>query len=281
MKLNCFVIYEKLNLLSLDVVAGACSGMYFFADLMKLELSWKIYFLLALAVWSIYTFDHLLDAKKVEGPARTQRHRFHQEHFNFLLVFMAIAVLTGLFLAFWFLPTMKMLGSGLILAFLTLSSMTGLRLGGNKTAVVKELSTALFYVSGLLLAPLLYFDFSFASNSWLIFAGAYLLLAWFNLVFLSYIDGEEDLAEGHPSVMTVIGKMKTRRLLWVLTVIGLVYLVFLFVLLPSYYHIYSLIWGLMLLMHVISFVESPNVDTIKTRKRLELAFSLPLLLLLF
>lgn len=281
MKLNCSVIYEKLNLLSLDVVAGACSGMYFFADLMKLELSWKIYLLLALAVWSIYTFDHLLDAKKVKEPARTQRHRFHQEHFYVLLVFMAAAVFTGLFLAFWFLPTMKMLGSGLILAFLTVSSMAGLRLGGNKTAVVKELSTALFYVSGLLLAPLLYFDFFFASNSWLFFAGAYLLLAWFNLVFLSYIDGDEDLAEGHPSVMTVIGKVKTRRLLWVLTTIGLIYLVFLFVLLPSYYHIYSLIWGLMLLMHVISFVESPNADNIKTRKRLELAFSLPMLLLLF
>ena len=281
MKLNYFAIYEKLNLLSLDVVAGACSGMYFFADLMKLELSWKIYLLLALAVWSIYTFDHLLDAKKVQGPSRTQRHRFHQKHFNLLLVFMAVAVVAGLFLAFWFLPTMKMLGSGLILAFLTLSSMVGLRLGGNKTAVVKELSTALFYVSGLVLAPFLYFDFSFSSNNWLFYVGAYLLLAWFNLVFLSYLDGEEDSADGHSSVVTVIGKVKTRRLLWVLSVTGLIYLVFLFVLLPSFYHIYSLIWGLMLLMHIISFVESPNAKNIKIRKRLELAFSLPVLLLLF
>jgi hypothetical protein len=281
MKLNSFVIYEKLNLLSLDVVAGACSGMYFFADLMKLELSWKIYLLLALAVWSIYTFDHLLDAKKVETPARTQRHRFHQEHFYLLLVIMFTAVFVGLFLAFWFLPSLKMIVSGLILAFLTLLSMAGLRIGGNITAVVKEFSTAFFYVTGLMLAPLSYFDFYFSSNNWLFFAIAYLLLAWFNLVFLSYIDGEEDSAEGHHSIMTAIGRVKTRRLLWVLTAIGLVYLIFLFVKMPSYYHVYSLIWGLMLLTHIISFVEPPNATNIQTRKRLELAFSLPLLLLLF
>ncbi|EPR65946.1 hypothetical protein ADICYQ_5091 [Cyclobacterium qasimii M12-11B] len=275
------VFNEKFNLLSLDVVAGACAGMYFFADLMKVELSWKIYLLLGLAVWSIYTFDHLLDAKKVKGQALSPRHRFHQDHFTLLLVMLFVAVICGFVLAFCFLPSFKMFGSGLLLAFLIVLSMAVLRLAGKKTAAVKEFSTALFYVAGLVLIPLLNIDFSFSTNYWMYFLGAYLLLAWYNLVFLSYSDSEQDLAEGQASIVTVIGKVKTRRLLWVLAIIGLLYLVFLFLMLPSYYHIYTLIWGLMFLMHIISFVESPSDKNIKTRKRLELAFSLPLLLLLF
>jgi len=281
MKLIYLVFNEKFNLLSLDVVAGACAGMYFFADLMKVDLSWKIYLLLGLAVWSIYTFDHLLDAKKVQGPALSQRHRFHQDHFIVLLVLLFVSVISGGVLALWFLPSLKMLSSGLFLALLIVLSMAGLRLTGRKTAAIKEFSTALFYVAGLILIPLLNIDLSFSSNHWLYFLGGYLLLAWYNLVFLSYSDGEQDLAEGQVSIMTVIGKVKTQKLLWVLTFIGLIYLVILFLFLPSYYHIYTLIWGLMLLMHVISFVESPVDNNMKTRKRLELVFSLPLLLLLF
>lgn len=281
MKLKHLLIYEKINLLSLDVVAGACSGMYFFADLMKVDLSWKIYLLLALAVWCIYTFDHLLDAKKVERPALSQRHRFHQNHFKFLMVLMLIAIITGLILAFLFLPSIKMLGSGLALALVIMLTMTFLRIAGKKMAAVKEFSTAFFYVAGLVLVPILNLDHAFSSANWAFFLGAYFLLAWFNLVFLSYSDGAQDLAEGQASISTVLGMKETRKLLWGLSFIGLVYLVVLFLILPSYFHIYTLIWGLMLLMHIISFMESPANDTMKTRKRLELSFSLPILLLLF
>ncbi|GAB3010300.1 hypothetical protein GCM10027284_31190 [Cyclobacterium sediminis] len=281
MKLKHLLIYEKFNLLSLDVVAGACSGMYFFADLMKVDLSWKIYLLLALAVWCIYTFDHLLDAKKVEGPALSQRHRFHQNHFKFLMVLMLIAIITGLILAFLFLPSIKMLGSGLALALVIMLTMTFLRIAGKKMAAVKEFSTAFFYVAGLVLIPILNLDHAFSSANWAFFLAAYFLLAWYNLIYLSYSDGAQDLAEGQASISTVIGTKQTRKLLWGLSIIGLVYLVVLFLILPSYFHIYTLIWGLMLLMHVISFMESPASNTMKTRKRLELSFSLPILLLLF
>lgn len=281
MKLKHLLIYEKLNLLSLDVVAGACSGMYFFADLMKVDLSWKIYLLLALAVWSIYTFDHLLDAKKVGRPALSSRHRFHQNHFKFLKLLLLIAIISGLILAFLFLPSIEMLGSGLALALLIVLTMTFLRIAGKKMAAVKEFSTAFFYVAGLVLIPVLNLDHAFSSANWAFFLGAYFLLAWFNLVFLSYSDGAQDLAEGQASISTVIGMKETRKLLWGLSIIGLVYLVVLFLILPSYFHIYTLIWGLMLLMHIISFMESPANDTMKTRRRLELSFSLPFLLLLF
>lgn len=281
MKLNYLVFFEKFNLLSLDVVTGACAGMCFFADLMKVNLSWKIYLLLALAVWSIYTFDHLLDARKVKGKALSHRHRFHQDHFTLLLGLLFLAVISGFVLALWFLPSLRMFGSGLGLAFLIVLSMAILRIAGKKTAAVKEFSTALFYVAGLVLIPLLNIDLSFSSNYWMFFLGAYFLLAWYNLVFLSYSDSEQDFAEGQESIVTALGIEKTRKLLWSLTFIGLFYLVVLFLILPSFYHVYTLIWGLMLLMHILSFVEFPGTNNLKTRKRLELAFTLPLLLLFF
>lgn len=155
--------------------------------------------------------------------------------------------------------------------------MVGIRLGNRKSAIAKELLTATFYVAGIILAPVVQLDFGFISGNWLYYVPAYFILAWFNLVYLSYLDGALDRAEGHHSIMTVMGKRKTRNLLAVLSVIGLIYPMFLFFYLPSYFHRFTLIWALMMLIHVLVFMERPENIT-EARRRLELTFSFPLLL---
>lgn len=269
--------FEKINILSLDVVAGSCAGMFFFGDMMRLSLPWFIYLLLGMAVWSIYTFDHLLDATSIPQLALSKRHRFHQRHFKKLSIITMIITLSGIGLAAAWLPWNGMLGAGLILFALILLVIIGLRFVHVKLAALKEAVTALLYVCGVGLAPFWLQDFGFGSTNWLFFVPGYFVLAWFNLVFLSYMDAALDKAEGHHSIMTVLGKKRTRQLLWGLAAFSLMYMVMLFIVLPSFFHRYTLIWGLMMLVHMISFMEHP-VSIARTRRRLELSFSLPLLL---
>lgn len=114
------VVYERFNLLSLDVVSGACGAMYFFADMMRVPLAWYYYLLLAIAVWTIYTFDHLLDARKVSQLALTKRHRFHQNHFKTLAGALLITGAAGALLSFHFLTYKKIMVPGILLFFSSL-----------------------------------------------------------------------------------------------------------------------------------------------------------------
>src|SRR5690606_11649255 len=91
--------YRYLQTLSIDIVLGACAGMLFFDRLIEAELNLIVYLLLGLAVWCIYTFDHLLDARQIGKHASTFRHAFHQEHFKVLSIFLGLIGSVGLILA--------------------------------------------------------------------------------------------------------------------------------------------------------------------------------------
>lgn len=268
---------KLVNILSLDVVLGACGGLYFFSNLMKVSPSWEIYALLALAVWAIYTFDHLLDAYLVKGKAHTERHYFHQRHFKSLVFFLGLVVVCGLTAAYLLMETDSLFATGLVLGGLIIGNMVLLRLTGKWFVLIKEFSTAMLYVGGILLAPLLLLDIAYSPGYWMFFALAYFILACYNLILLSWMDKDTDSRDGHLSILTVMGPQKTKRLLWILSIMGLAYIPFLFLYLPSYYHVYTLFWAIMWIGHVIIFLENP-MDIVKARQTLESIFLLPLLL---
>jgi len=65
-------IYQFINVLSLDVVAGAMVSALFFARIFKVQiLPWGV-LALGLTVWTIYTTDHLVDAKRVNIPLSSE-----------------------------------------------------------------------------------------------------------------------------------------------------------------------------------------------------------------
>src|SRR5687767_11082148 len=87
-----FRFYQYVNILSLDITAGAIISALFFAKIFNVQI--KPYGLVALGttVWIIYTADHLRDAKKIKHKASTQRHRFHQLYFFPLVYFLCAAI---------------------------------------------------------------------------------------------------------------------------------------------------------------------------------------------
>ncbi|MCU0402218.1 MAG: hypothetical protein MUE75_14635, partial [Algoriphagus sp.] len=95
-------LIRSISWLSIDVVVGSMAGMYFFMDLFHASLSWPAFALLGLAVWSIYTLDHLIDIRSIRTEL-VPRREFHRKFRKALWFLLILTVLIGLVGAFtWF-----------------------------------------------------------------------------------------------------------------------------------------------------------------------------------
>jgi hypothetical protein len=63
------VLFHKVNVLSIDVALGSVCAALFFGKYVAVGISPVTLAVLALTVWIIYTVDHLMDAKRITGPA--------------------------------------------------------------------------------------------------------------------------------------------------------------------------------------------------------------------
>jgi len=271
--------YRISHYLSIDVALGACAGMYFFARLLDVHLSGVAYLILALSVWVIYTFDHLLDAQFSPGNLGSPRHLYHRDHFVILIILALLATGVVLGLAWVFLPSTTIFLTGIFLAALILVGMVLTQRFKEKLGPLKESIIAFLYVAGLLLLPLMQGFEELTNWKWIYYAVAYLLLAWFNLVFLSLLDQQSDQQAGQKSLVSTLGIEKTKQLLPWLGVGGIVYILGFFFLLPSAYHVFTLIVLIMFSWHVRYFLEGKEPSE-KIRRKLEIAFFLPVVLLL-
>lgn len=271
--------YRIVHYLSIDVAIGACAGMYFFSRLLEIPLAGVAYVILAMAVWVIYTFDHLMDARFSPGELVSARHRFHHDHYKLLLILTLLISVGGLFLAWRFLPSTIIFVVGAILAALIFSAMILTQYFKDQMGPFKEFTIAVLYVSGLVMLPVMQGMESLTHWRWLHYVVAYLLLAWFNLVFLSLLDRDPDRLAGQRSLVSALGIDKSRQLLYGLGFGGILYIVSLFFLLPSAYHVFTLIVLILFTWHVRYFLEG-KASSEEIRSKLELAFFLPVVLIL-
>lgn len=274
-----YKLYQRFTWLSLDVVLGAMAGMLFFAKLCHVALNWQAYAILGLAVWCVYTLDHLLDAQKANSIEEQDRHHFHLVYHKVLTALLIFAAFTGLIWAvlFFGFDTKLYLGIGLALIIMLVLLLVR-KYAANQTTI-KELSSAVFYVVGISWLPLV--STSTEDYSWITLAltFAYMGLAYLNLIMLSSLDEEKDKRAGFTSIATKLPHEKLsrqiRRLAWVL-IVGIA---FILVLVSSIYRVFPALLLLMLLMHYLSFF-STKLAPLQIRKRMELTFAIPLILLL-
>ncbi len=267
------VFSRYISWLSVDVAFGALAGMLFFEKLFRAQVQWPAYVLLAMAVWSIYTLDHLLDVRK-KDLLLSPRRAFHQANRKILMSSLALIVPFGLIGAYWWFGWGKELQLTLILGLLILVSKV--LIGKVGPGWMKELSIAIFYVIGIAWLPLLRAD---GMEQWqtFIFLPGYMGIAFLNLLMLSFLDQDEDRKEGFfsaawtlpPSVLV----LWIRRLAFVLIFISLAA----FVLLPSFFRPFVCMVLLIALVHYLTFFHG-NLDPEQRRMRMEASFSLPLLL---
>lgn len=212
-------LYRYLNAFSIDVVAGAVICTLFFAKLFQAKLPVVLVVTLAMAVWSVYTIDHLWDAQRSRMPSLTLRHHLHFKYRPILTVLLFVALVTGGIL-FWYLPdsTRKV---GLILAVSILIYFLTTTFWGSKPIYHKELSIAAAYSFGVILGPYTLRQIQMTTPHMLVCI-QFVMLAFSNLLIFSYFDTELDQRQHFGSLSRAIGKRNTRLVAMVMLLLVLV-----------------------------------------------------------
>lgn len=206
---HAFHLYRYVNLLSLDIVAGAVISAVFFSRLLEAPLLPYALIALALTVWIIYTADHLRDARHIGPDATSDRHAFHHRHFMTLMVAMLMALLAdGVVIIF--------MRERILTAGLCLSAVVAVYLLLHRYLKwAKEIIVAGLYTCGILLPSIAISPLTISLPYVILFA-VFALLALINLLVLSWFDYDSDLQDRQPSFATVLGKATTRKVTFML-----------------------------------------------------------------
>lgn len=191
--------------LSIDITAGAVIMTLFVAQVFGVSLDHHMVIGLAIAIWLIYTVDHLLDAKKSKMEAANPRHAFHQKYFKQIIGLALIVFALGL----W---NLKFLPESTILFGLFLAGTSGIYLIYSylsKKPFSKELFAAFVYTAGIVTAPLSLMN----EISWyeLLLMAQLLTLAYANLLIIPLFEHDIDVQDKHASVATLKGASTVKQ----------------------------------------------------------------------
>jgi hypothetical protein len=197
-----------LRALSLDVVAGAACGGLLAEQAAGARMPAGWWVALLLAVWCIYTGDHLLDARGRSLTPVAYRHAFHARHAGLLTIALAGCILAGLAAAGTLRPPVRIFGIGLSLAVvLYLASAQGLILPN----LPKEPVAGILYAGGIWGGPILMGQGR--TDRLLLATSFHALAAILNLAMVGVFEANVDRQGGHRSLALRWGRARARE--WV------------------------------------------------------------------
>ena len=197
-----FRFYQYVNILSLDIAAGAVISARFFAKIFDVQVKPYGLVALGLTVWIIYTVDHLRDAKNIKHKASTERHRFHQKYFHPLIIALGLAIALDTFTLFFIRRQVFEWGLILLVAvILYLIVQQYLRF-------LKEFFIASLYTCGVLLISITITTID-VNTMHLLMIIQFGMIAWTNLVLFSWFDHIFDERDEQNSFVTMMGKRAT------------------------------------------------------------------------
>lgn len=198
------------QVLSLDVVLGSLAVGLFAVSLLDVNPNPWWWVILPCSVWVVYTLDHLLDGFRMQGNSSIYRHNFHYKNRKALLFIVAIITSITLTASLIVLDFRVILG-GIGLGFIISIYFLILFFKKNKTYLLqKELFIAIVYLSGILLAPMVWLGHlpSWTQISIFIILA---ILAWVESIIISWYDYENDKADKLTSFSQLAGKPKTAK----------------------------------------------------------------------
>lgn len=184
--------YRKISWLSLDIIVGANLFLAFLGKYYQVNISLNIFIALSVAIWLIYTIDHLVDA--LIGKRLTPRRTFHQKHSNLLILLSGIVLIVGL-VNMTFLP-IEIIKAGSILGSICILYLMAVYFF--RKLWFKEILVAIGYSVGLFLAPIVLIGQVQWIDMILVLQLCGLALA--NLLIFSHFEREGDRAEGFGSM---------------------------------------------------------------------------------
>jgi hypothetical protein len=209
-------LFAWMRVLSIDVVLGSVAGGASAQVLFQTSLPHVWLLVLALSVWSVYSLDHLLDARKMGSAAHSARHYVHFVYFKQILgaVFGA-TILTLVLVAialdaktWWFGGAMGLL-TGL---HLLLVRWVGAAV---RPWLLKELGVGLIYTLGIWGLPMFSSGIWNSWTSWIL-PTQFFLVGMMNLLVFSIYERDTDAQDGQTSLVQAFGVAASKRIAWAL-----------------------------------------------------------------
>ena len=190
--------YHFINLLSIDVALGAVISAAFFGRILHVTLLPQGLVLLGVAVWLIYTADHLLDAWSMRETAISERHRYHQQNFVTILVIFAIISVVALGLVFAI--RIQLITGGIMFSLFVITYL----LVSRWLKYFKELAGSLLYTGGVML-PAWTLHNQPLTNHQVTLIVIFALIVLSNMLIFARFSIEEDILNRQKSLATIMG----------------------------------------------------------------------------
>ena len=205
--------------LSLDITAGAIISCLFIGSVFGVNIDIHMLIGLGIAIWLIYTFDHLRDANRATSRPANPRHAFHYDYKRQLIVTAGVVFLAGIVNAFY-LP-FKTIQLGVMLALA--SGCYFLYIHKSRKQSSKELFAALVYTAGVFTAPFSLLE----EGSWTywIIMIQFFLMAYGNLLIIPLYELEIDKDDNASSLVMNLGLKKTELIIRVVMGLGILIII--------------------------------------------------------
>lgn len=264
-------ILTKARWLSIDIAVGAVVLLFFICDIHQIHVNPFVVIALFIAVWLIYTWDHLLDVRNLSKPS-TKRHRFHKNNFREIARISFFVLLCGI-INFLFIP-IKVAMYGLILSlfsafYLALQKKFSL-IGG------KELTVAVGYTFGVFLYPMVRVGFQGVIFYEIL---SMFILTYVNILIVAKYDTEADRQDQVSSLSLTKGLSWVTGFIYVLLCFGIIISMGgVFIFSSDSYHIFTLLSFIILL--IVNYFDSYFSINDRFRLVADGIFFLPLLFMI-
>ncbi len=251
---------------------------FYFSQLSGHKLLSMDYLLIFIAVFCVYSADHIIDAWSIKKQASTFRHRFFQQNLFVMIVLTMILILADIIIAYCTLSNLIFKNgiflSGIILIYYILNYFS-FRL--NLRNFFKEFLAAIIYTGGVMLPS---FSRSLVTESLLVISFQIFLTAFLNLVIFSYFDHDSDKADKYNSIVILLGKGKALALIYILIILQII--IFIVTLIQNNIGVYFLVIPLLMTLILFNLFYFRKYFSINYRYRYagDSIFFIPLLLLL-
>jgi 4-hydroxybenzoate polyprenyltransferase len=216
LKLFKFDWYKIFQALSLDVVVGVVIFSLAVGSYYNVQIPFSVLLCLSIATWIIYTFDHLLDAKKISGKASTYRHQFHQRYEQ-PLFFSAVGLMIVGSITMLYLPRVILIIGLIGVVF----SLLYFLLAHKISFWAKECYIAMVYTFAIFISPVCLLHPYISIVQWLLIPQVYLLV-FSNLLIFSWFDFLNDKQDGHLSSIIHWGIKRAEKIITFILASGIV-----------------------------------------------------------
>ncbi|MCF8233662.1 MAG: hypothetical protein K9G67_01985 [Bacteroidales bacterium] len=265
-----------IQITSLDVVAGAVASALFATKLIGVNPGFAWWILLPMAVWTVYSLDHLIDGMQLKEKTSNLRHYYHYRYRKVFTILILLFASTGFTIALVYLDR-RIFSFGILLGMLTAIYLMAVAFSDRFRRIFfqKEVFIALIYTAGIWGGPVVIGDPPPVPEILIILV--FMITAFINTSLLAWFEARFDRMDDAPSIARRLGKNSLSRLLKILLAMNTLILLSMIFIFPGFIMAISVLFLMSALMALLLLFHPVFEKNRRYKAFIEGTFFLPAL----